>query len=66
MTETTALLRALHCDLVATNGLLAALLYERRKDGSPYAETISLAIQEAGEHYRIANEIEGGKAQHEH
>lgn len=59
MTETTALLRALHCDLTATNGLLAALLYEREKDGSPYAETISIAIQKAGECYRIANELEG-------
>lgn len=31
MTETTALLRALHCDLVATNGILVALL----DDGTP-------------------------------
>lgn len=58
MTETTALLRALHCDLTATNGLLAALLYESGEHGSPYDETISLAVQEAGEHYRIANELE--------
>lgn len=29
MTETTALLRALHCDMAATNGLLSALLYKK-------------------------------------
>ena len=35
MTETTAPLRALHCDLAAANGLLAALLYKKGEAGSP-------------------------------
>lgn len=58
MTETTALLRALHCDLAATNGLLAALLYKKGKTGSPYAETISWAMQKSGVYYRLADELE--------
>lgn len=58
MTETTALLRALHCDLAATNGLLAALLYKKGETGSPYDETISWAMQKSGVYYRLANELE--------
>ena len=57
MTETTALLRALHCDLSATNGLLAALLYNKEMV-SPYDETISLAMRKANVYYRLADELE--------
>ena len=58
MTETTALLRALHCDLVATNGLIAALLYKKGETGSPYDETISRAMQKSGVYYRLAGDLE--------
>ena len=57
MTETTALLRALHCDLVATNGILAALLNESGKTPTPYDETITLAIQNASVYYGLADEL---------
>lgn len=59
MTETTALLRALHCDLVATNGILAALLNESGKTPTQYDETISSAIQNAVVYYRLADELAG-------
>lgn len=58
MTETTALLRALHCDLAATNGLLAALLHKKWNTGSPYDETISRAMQKSGVYYRLADVLE--------
>ena len=32
MTETTALLRAIHCDLTALNGSVAALAYEEARN----------------------------------
>lgn len=57
MTETTALLRALHCDLVATNGILAALLDDGTKTGTPYDETITLAIQNASVYYGLADKL---------
>jgi hypothetical protein len=57
MTETTALLRSLHCDLVATNGILAALLYNGSKTGTPYEEAINLAIQHASVYYGLADEL---------
>lgn len=57
MTETTAPLRALHCDLAATNGLLPRC-YKKGKTGSPYAETISWAMQKSGVYYRLADELE--------
>jgi hypothetical protein len=48
----------LHCDLTAANGLLAALLYKNGKTGSPYAATISWAMQKAGVYYRLADVLE--------
>ena len=57
MTETTALLRALHCDLVATNGILVALLEDGSKTGTPYDETITVAIQNASVYYGLAYEL---------
>lgn len=57
MTETTALLRALHCDLVATNGILAAMFPDGGKAHSPYDETITLAIQTASVYYGLADEL---------
>lgn len=57
MTETTALLRALHCDLVATYGILAAMLPDNGKTSSPYDETIILAIQNASVYYGLADEL---------
>ena len=57
MTETTALLRALHCDLVATNGIIAALLNDNGKTPTPYDETITLAIQNASMYFGLANKL---------
>ena len=57
MTETTALLRALHCDFVATNGILAALFDDGSKTGTPYDETITLAIQNASVYYGLADKL---------
>lgn len=57
MTETTALLRALHCDLVATNGILAAMLGDDAKTGTPYDETITFAIQNASVYYGLADKL---------
>ena len=57
MTETTALLRELHCDLVATYGILAALLDNGEKTGTPYDETITLAIQNASAFYGLADKL---------
>lgn len=56
MTETTALPRALHCDPVATNGILAALLDNGEKTGTPYDETITFALQNASAYYGPADE----------
>lgn len=60
MTETTALLRALHCDLAAVCNFLAALWYETGESGttSMYAETASKALCKAGSYYRLADELE--------
>lgn len=57
MTETTALLRAIHCDLAAVCGFLAALAYEKGATDSPYAGNISEALAEAGRHYRLADKL---------
>lgn len=61
MTETTALLRALHCDLAAVCGLLTALVYKNGEIESPYVGTASRAIQKAGAYYRLADELEEAK-----
>ena len=60
MTETTALLRALHCDLAAVCSFLAALWYKTGESGatSMYAETASRALLKAGSYYRLADELE--------
>lgn len=57
MTETAALLRALHCDLVATNGIIAALLDDSGNTPSQYDETITLAIQNASVYYGLADKL---------
>ena len=57
MTETTALLRALHCDFVAANGILAALLKDSGKTHTPYDETVILAVQNASVYFGIADKL---------
>ena len=61
MTETTALLRALHCDLSAACALLAALFYKKGVKDYPYVETASKALQKAGTYYRLADKLEEAK-----
>lgn len=58
MTETAALLRALHCDLAAITGLLAAMLYNNGETNSHYNATISASIQNACAYYDLADELE--------
>lgn len=57
MTETTALLRALHCDLVATNGILAALLDDGSKTSTLCDETVTLAVQNASVFCSLADKL---------
>ena len=57
MTEETALLRAIHCDMTATCGLLAALLYEKAGNDSPYEDVVSNALNDAGRYYNLANKM---------
>ena len=57
MTEETALLRAIHCDMAATCGLLAALLYEKAENDCPYEDVISNALNDAGMYYNLANKM---------
>ena len=42
---------------LATNGILAALLDDGSKTGTPYDETITLAIQNASVYYGLADEL---------
>lgn len=57
MTEQTALLRAIHCDMTAACGLLAALLYEKAGNDSPYEDVVSKALNDAGRYYNLANKM---------
>lgn len=57
MTETTALLRAIHCDIVAACGLLAALFYEYAGNESPYEGVVSKALNDANVYCSLANEL---------
>lgn len=57
MTEETALLRAIHCDMAATCGLLAALLYEKVGNDSLYEDVVSNALNDAGRYYNLANKM---------
>lgn len=57
MTETTALLRAIHCDMVAVSGLLSALFYAYVGDESPYEGVVSKALDDANVYCSIANEF---------
>lgn len=57
MTETTALLRAIHCGMVAACGLLTALFYEYVGNESPYEGVISKALADANVYCSLANEL---------
>lgn len=57
MTETTALLRAIHCDLAAIGGFLAALYYRPGGAGSKRFVPALDALDEAGTYQRLADEL---------
>lgn len=57
MTETTALLRALHCDLMAICTLLAALYSKSGGTISLTTDGIQKSLIKARKYYRLANEL---------
>ena len=57
MTETTALLRTIHCDLAAIGGFLAALYYRPGGAGSKRFVPALDALDEAGTYQRLADEL---------
>lgn len=58
MSETTALLRALHCDLTAICSLLAALY--NKSGGTLFlsTEVVPKSLSEASKYCRLADELE--------
>lgn len=58
MTETAALLRALHCDLTAVCSLLAALY--NKSGGTLFLSTedVSESLSKASKYCRLADELE--------
>lgn len=65
MTETTALLRALHCDLMVVCSLLAALYNESGGTLFLSTEDVSKSLSKASGYCRLADELEkktGGDA----
>lgn len=61
MTETTALLRALHCDLTSICSLIAAQF--NKSGGTLFlsSEAVSKSLSKASEYCRLADELEEEK-----
>ena len=57
MTEETALFRAIHCDLAASGGFLAALYYRPGGAGSKRFVPALDALAEADTYRRLADEL---------